>query len=245
MKRQTKSILFAVIVIAAILSVSLYAVVYHAMSPFAQRQDKTMYTPKQNVVIQAGTFNGNIEIHSTTGSQIEVIYNVTAQEGYLNDIKTFTNESKTDSTTTITTSAMLQTNHASNYKADLILNLPNTSIYNLTLNTLNGNIIKPQINDAKVAASTSNGNIDIKDGGATEIDAMAVNGNVKISLTQGTLFQVAASVGNGHITHQGITLDADPDSATRLKGATLGGEGKLSLALNSGNGNIAIEYITP
>lgn len=135
-KRQTKSILFAVVVIAAVLSVSIYAVVYHATAPLAQRQDKTTYTPRQNVVIQAGTFNGNIEIHSTTGSQIEVIYNVIAAEGYLNDIKTYTNETKTDNTTTITTSAMLQTNQASNYKADLILNLPNTSTYNLTLNTI-------------------------------------------------------------------------------------------------------------
>jgi DUF4097 and DUF4098 domain-containing protein YvlB len=244
-KRSTRSIISAVIVIAVILSVCVYAVLYHATAPLAQRQDKTQYTPKPNVVIQAGTFNGDIVIQSTTGSQIEVIYNVTAQEGYLNDIQTYTNETKTDNTTTITTSANLQINQASNYKADLILNLPNTSSYNLTLNTVNGNIIKPQLNDTKVVATTSNGNIDLKDGGATEIDAMSVNGNVKISLTQGTLFQVAASVGNGKITHQGITLDANPDSATRLKGATTGGEGNLSLSLNSGNGNIAIEYSTP
>jgi DUF4097 and DUF4098 domain-containing protein YvlB len=123
--------------------------------------------------------------------------------------------------------------------------LPSTSTYNLTLNTANGNIIKPQIKDSKVVATTSNGNIDLKDGVASEIDAIAVNGNVKIGLTHGTLFQVAASVGNGQITHEGIALDADPDTATRLKGTTLDGAGDLSLALNTGNGNISIEYVSP
>ncbi len=247
MRRQTKSILFAVIVIVAIVSVSIYAVVYHATAPLAQRQDKTEYTPRENVDIQAGTFNGDIIIQSTTGSRIEVTYNVTAPDGYLNDIKTFNNETKTDNTTTLITGAELQLSQTqeSGYKADLVINLPETSTYNLTLTTGNGNIIKPQINDSKVVASTSNGNIDLKDGDAREIDVMAVNGNVKIGLTQGTLFQVAASVGNGKITHQGIALDADPDTATRLKGTTSGGAGTLNLALNTGNGNISIEYLFP
>ena len=140
LKRSTKSIIFALVLIAAILTVCAFAVIQNAMAPLEQREDKTAYTPKENVVIQASTFNGDIEIQSTTGSQIEVIYNVTAPNGHLKDIKTYTNETKSDNLTTIVTSAALQINQGVNYKASLIVNLPNNSKYNLTLTTPNGNI---------------------------------------------------------------------------------------------------------
>ena len=74
---------------------------------------------------------------------------------------------------------------------------------------------------------------------------MTLNGNIKIGLTQGTLFNVTASVGNGNITHQGIQLNASTETATRLKGATSGGDGKLNLSLISGNGNVAISVLNP
>jgi hypothetical protein len=218
--------MFALVLIAAIVTVCVFAVIQNAMAPMEQRQDKTVYTPKEYVVIQAATFNGEIEIHSTTGSQIEVMYNVTAPNGYLKDIKTATNETKSDNVTTIVTSAELQINQGVNYKANLIINLPSNSRYNLTLTTPNGNI----------NTQGSNNN---------EINAITGNGNINIGLTQNTLFQVTATTVNGHITHQGITLDTDTDTTTRLKGATSAGEGNLTLSLMSGNGNIAIEHITP
>lgn len=218
--------IIAGIFIVAILSVCAFAVIYHAAAPLAQRQDKKSFATNENVNIQASTFNGNVEIRSTTGSQIEVIYNVTATEGYLNDIKTSANETRTTNLTTITAKALLQVNQASDYAANLVIYLPSTGRYNLTL-------------------TTTNGNVDIQVDNCGEINAMSMNGNVKIGLTQGALFQVAASVANGNITHQGITLDAETDTATRLKGTTSGGEGNLVLTLMSGNGNIAIEYLTP
>ena len=226
MKRSTKSIIFALVLIAAIVTVCVFAVIQNAMAPMEQREDKTVYTPKENVVIQAATFNGDIEIHSTTDNKIEVMYNVTAPNGYLKDIKTATNETKNDNVTTIITSAELQVNQGVNYKASLIVNLPSNSRYNLTL-------------------TTPNGNIDTQGSNSNEINAITGNGNVNIGLTQNTLFQVTATTVNGHITHQGITLDTDTDTTTRLKGATSAGEGNLTLSLMSGNGNIAIEYITP
>jgi cytoskeletal protein RodZ len=225
-KRSTKSIIFALVLIAAILLFCVFAVIQNAMAPLEQREDKTVHTPKENVVIQAATFNGDIEIRSTTGSQIEVMYNVTAPNGFLKDIKTFTNETKSDNLTTIITSAELQVNQGVNYKANLIVNLPNNSRYNLTL-------------------TTPNGNIDIQGSNSNEINAMTANGNVNIDLSQNTLFQVTASTVNGNITHQGITLDASTETSTRLNGATSAGEGNLILALMSGKGNIAIEYVMP
>ncbi len=207
-----------------------------------QREDKTTYTPNRNVVIQATTFNGNIEIQPTTGSLIEVIYSIKTPQGHLYDIKTATNETKNENTTTLVTSAQNQASILGAY-ASLLIKLPATSQYNLTLLTANGDIVKPQLNDVKVAVSTSNGNIDIKDSNCSLIEAVSMNGDIKVGLAQGTLFHVAASVGNGNIAYQGIAMNTTTLSATRLKGATSAGEGNLSLSLMSANGNITIEYL--
>ncbi|MCW4028698.1 MAG: hypothetical protein NWE92_03525 [Candidatus Bathyarchaeota archaeon] len=241
-KRSNRSIIFALVVIATLLSVCAYAFWYHANAPLAQREDKTVYTPLENVKIDAATFNGDIEIQVTSGNQIEIIYTITAPDGYLSDVTTSTNENKTDNLTTLTATSLLLSSDSTNYKANLLIKVPNTNKYNLTLTTANGNIIKPQLNDTTVVATTNKGNIDIKDGGASEIDAMTLNGNINIGLMQNTLFQVAASVGNGKITHQGISLDTSTDTATRLMGTTTGGKGNLTLALVSGNGDITVEY---
>lgn len=226
MKRSTRSMLIAVIIIIALVTVCVAAVIYNANAPLATRQDKTVYTPQGNVKIQAVTFNGNIEVHPSTSNQIEVIYDIKASNGYLNDIKTTSNETKTENLTTIITKATLQVNQASQYEASLVINVPASGNYNLTL-------------------TTSNGDVNVQVGNCAEIVAMTYNGDVNVGLPQGTLFTVAASVGNGNITHQGIALDTSNETATRLKGVTTGGEGSLELALNSGNGNIAIQYFTP
>jgi DUF4097 and DUF4098 domain-containing protein YvlB len=225
-KRSTRSIITAVIIIVAILSVCVGVVVYHATAPLAQRQDKTSFAANENVKIQAITFNGNIEVYPTTGSEIELVYNVAATEGYLNDIDTSTNETRNGNLTLITAKAVLQANQADDYAANLVINLPRTGNYNLTL-------------------TTSNGDVDVRVDNCFEINAMSMNGNVEVCLAQGTLFQVAASVANGNIDHQGIVLDSQTDTATRLKAATLAGEGNLVLTLMSGYGNITIKYVIP
>jgi DUF4097 and DUF4098 domain-containing protein YvlB len=183
-----------------------------------------MFNPTENMAIQARTFDGNIAIGSTSGNQIEVIYNVAASYGYIGDIKTSADETKKGNLTTITAKATLSVNQASIYEANLVINLPSSGKYNITVTTNNGNInIQPTVSRV--------------------ITAMTYNGNVDVNLQQGTVFEVAASVGNGNITHQGINLNATTDTATRLEGATAGGEGNLVLALNSGNGNITIKFI--
>jgi len=214
-------------------------------APLEQREDKTTYTPNPIVVIEATTFNGNIEVQPTNGSQIEVVYTIKAPQGHLYDIKTSTNETKNQNLTTITTSANNEgTAPSVNHYASLILKLPTTSQYNLTLLTANGDITKPQLNTTKISVSTNNGNIDIKDDNATSIEAITMNGNIKIGLAKDTLFQVAATVSNGNIAYQGIAMTTSQQTARYLKGATSAGEGNLFLTLMSANGNINIEYYT-
>jgi len=215
-------------------------------APLEQREDKTTYTPNPIVVIEATTFNGNIEVQPTSGSQIEVVYTIKAPQGHLYDVKTYTNETKSQNQTTLVTYANNEgpETPSVNHYASLILKLPTTSQYNLTLITANGDIIKPQLNTTKVSASTNNGNIDIKDDNAASIEAITMNGNVKIGLAKDTLFQVAATVSNGNIAYQGIAMTTSVQTATHLKGATSAGEGNLFLTLMSANGNINIEYYT-
>jgi DUF4097 and DUF4098 domain-containing protein YvlB len=76
----------------------------------------------------------------------------------------------------------------------------------------------------------------------SEVGVITDNGHININLPKDTMFQVAASVANGEISHQGITMNANPDSQTRLKGTTVAGEGSLVITLMSGNGDITIAY---
>lgn len=223
MKRSTKSIIFALVIIAAIVSVCLYAVIQNALAPMAQREDKSVFTPNQNVVIDATTFSGNIKIQPTTGSQIEVIYQVSAPNGYLKDVKTSANQTNDGNTTTIATSAAIQTNEGVTYTANLIVNVPSTSNYNLTL-------------------TTHSGNVDVQVEKSSEIGIITDTGYIKVNVPQSTLFQVTASVGNGEISHQGITMNADTDTATRLNGNTVGGAGNLVMTLMSAYGDITLAY---
>jgi hypothetical protein len=224
-KKAKRNIIFALVIIAAIISVCLYAVIQNALAPLAQREDKSVFTPKQNVVIQASTFSGDIKIQPTAGSQIEVIYQVSAPNGFLSDIKTSANQTTSDNLTTIVTSAVLQINQGVTYTASIIINVPTTGTYNFSL-------------------TTHSGNVDVQAEKANEIGVITDSGYININLPESTPFQVTASVANGKISHQGIAMDANPDSETRLKGTTTGGEGNLVMTLMSGNGDVTIAYKT-
>jgi DUF4097 and DUF4098 domain-containing protein YvlB len=156
-----------------------------------QREDKTTNVATQNVTIKAATFNGDIVIAESTSDQIEVTYNIEAPQGHINEIKTTTTNQTLNGNTEIVTEAKIENPNNQlkvNYRASITIKLPSTSQYNLTLNTLNGNIVKPQLNDMTLKATTNNGYIDIKDDNATSIEASNLNGNVKVSLVEGTLY---------------------------------------------------------
>jgi DUF4097 and DUF4098 domain-containing protein YvlB len=224
-KRSNKSIIFALVIIAAIVGISLYAIIQNSLAPPATREDKSVFTPKQNVLIDASTFSGNIEVQPTVGSQIEVTYQLSAPNGFLNDIKTSSNQSDNGDLTTITTRAAIQINQGVAYTANIVIKVPSTSTYNLTLTTHNGNI--------NVQAEKSR-----------EIGAITDNGNINVSVPKDTLFQATASVANGKISHQGIEITG-LDSTTRLKGNTVNGAGSLVMTLMSGNGDITLAYTNP
>jgi DUF4097 and DUF4098 domain-containing protein YvlB len=237
----------AIVIILSIGIVLLESGVFYIPPALEQREDTTTYAPNHNVVIEAQTFCGNIDIQPSSGSQIEVTYTIKAPSGHLYDIKINNNETKTENQTRLTTTAQ---NHgdptATQYTADLTLKLPSSSQYNLTLITGNGNITKPQLNDQKVAASTLNGDITLTDNGnCVSLGANCMNGNIKVNLARGTLFEVAASVGNGKIDTTGIALDTSVQNDKRLEGTTSAGEGTLTLSLVTGNGTIKLEYYNP
>ncbi len=243
MQTSAKIALIVVVVLAA--GVILLELGIFYVDPTLETHINTAtYTPNQNVVINADTFTGNIQIQPTSGSQIEVTYTIKNPTGHLTDVQIKNNETKTDTQTTLVTSAQNSGDPSSTlYSADLLLKLPTSCQYNLTLVTMNGNIVKPQLSCAKLGVSTMNGDITLTDDGAGKIiDATCMNGNINVDLPQNTLFSVVASVGNGNISYQGIQLTASTQSATRLKASTSAGEGALAIQLMTANGNIKLAY---
>ena len=248
MEQQTKIIVAVAVIVAAVLVVSAYVFLNSAFTPLDQREDKTSKAAAKNVEIQATTFNGDIQIQNSTNNEIEVTYNVEAPKGHLNEIVTATtNQTEDQNSFILVAEAKLVNSNQGltvNYRANIIIKLPNTSQYNLTLHTLNGNIVKPQVNDIIVVANTDNGYIDIKDSNCTSINASSKNGNVKVGLAQGTLFSVDANTANGNVSYQGIAMNTSVQTATHLSGSTSAGSGSTNMRLSTANGNITIAYFS-
>jgi DUF4097 and DUF4098 domain-containing protein YvlB len=247
MKSSTKIIIAVAVIIVVAVSISTYAFLNSALTPLEQKETRTTSIATQNVEIQATTFNGNIEIQTSSDNQIEVIYDLEAPQGHIEEITTAsTNQTQNGNTKIIAEAKIADSNNQIrvNYRAHIIIKLPSSSQYNLTLNTLNGNIVKPQLNDNSIVATTFNGYIDIKDDNASSINASSLNGYVKIGLVQGTLFQVEATTANGQVTYQGIAMNTDIQTSTHLNGNTTAGIGHLNLALSTANGNVTIEYFS-
>jgi DUF4097 and DUF4098 domain-containing protein YvlB len=209
-----------------------------------QREERSVYELNTNVVIDAVTFRGNIEIQSTTDNQIEVIYTLKAPSGELSTLTSQTTETKNDNQTTISTRAQDKiTYNNPDHSADLLIKLPVSGQYDLKLLSEDGDITIPQLNVGKVSVSTTSGNINIaNNGNAKSLEAISMHGSVTIGLAKNTLFYVAAMVINGNIHHSGITIDAEEQTATQLKGITTGGEGNLALTLLASQGDITIKY---
>lgn len=226
--------------------IGVYVVLNNALAPLEQKQEQATFPGAQYVEIQADTFNGNIEIQPTNSSQIEVTYNLEAPEGRIDEIIVeTTNQTQKEALKIIAKTKLTDSTEIRvNYRATIIVKLPTNDQYNLTLGTLNGNIIKPLLNDKTVTATTNNGRIDLKDDNATSITASSLNGNVDIRLVQGTLFKVDASTANGQVTWQGIAMNINSQTATKLNAATTQGPGNLDIKLSSANGNVSIEYFS-
>ena len=245
MNLTSKIVLVVTVIVVIAVIITAYTFFIGALAPLEQRQDKTTNMATQNIEVQAITFNGDIIIETSTSNQIEVTYDVKAPQGHLNEITTATTNQTINENTKIVAEAKIENDGIKvNYRSSITIKLPSSSQYNLTLSTLNGNIIKPLLNDMNIVATTNNGYIDIKDDNASSIDASSLNGNVNINLLKGTLFQVDANTANGHVTCQGIAMDTTIQTTTHLKGNTTDGIGYLNITLSLANGNATIEYLT-
>jgi len=246
MKTSVKIALLIVIALSVALVVLQSGLLYTPVA-LDQREDRTVCSSNENVVIDVSIFSGKIEIQPTTDDQIELIYTIKAPPGELSTIITQTDETKNEDQTTIITRANDNIKYvAPNHSADLLIKLPLDSQYNLTLLSGNGDITLSKLNLNKVRASTTQGNINIESSDSTtSIEALSMNGGIRIALAKDTLFYVAATVvGTGSIEYFGIDLDTEIATQTRLKASTSAGEGNLILTLMSTNDKITIEYLT-
>ncbi len=246
MNLSNKITIIVIVIVAIAAIITAYTMFFGALAPLEQRQDKTANVATQNVEIQATTFNGDITIETSANNQIEIVYDVQAPQGHLNEITTSTTNQTTNSNTKIIAEAKIENGGVrANFRSSMTIKLPSSSQYNLTLSTLNGNIIKPLLNDTNVVATSNNGYIDLKDDNANSIEASSQNGNVDVKLTKDTLFQVDGTTANGHVTYQGIAMNTSVQTTTHIKGNTTDGQGHLTMTLSSANGNVTIEYFTP
>ncbi len=246
MNFENKLIISAAIILVGILIIGGYSFLNSALARLEQKQETSSFSPMQNVEIKAATFNGDIEIQTTDNRLIEITYMLEAPEGHINQlIVDTTNQTQGESALIIAEAKIKDSTEIKvNYKASIVIKLPNNSQYNLTLNTLNGNIIKPLLNDITVVATTNNGRIEIKDNNATSIAASSLNGNINIDLLEGTLFKIDASTANGQVSYQGIAINSNIQTSTHLNGITTYGSGTLDLKLSTANGNIFVEYFS-
>jgi DUF4097 and DUF4098 domain-containing protein YvlB len=246
MHTSAKLMFVAIIVFLAVIGVLCSGLVHIEPTPPQKRQDTSSYTPLGNVEIDATTFNGDIAVEQSSSDKIEVTYSIQTPQGKIDSVKINNNETKTENTTRLVTTAENVGGDPANaaYIADLVLKLPSGCSYNLTLVTMNGDVSKEVVGDLRVGVTTMNGDIALSaDAGCREITATCMNGDIEVSLAQGTEFNVAASVGNGAITYDGVPLQASEDTATRLKAATQNGADALKVALMSGDGNIKLSYV--
>jgi DUF4097 and DUF4098 domain-containing protein YvlB len=256
LKQTTKILLVVAVIVIVAFSLVSYSLFNKSSVQLDLKVDtKTLdYTRLENVTIIASTFNGNVEIQTTTNNTIEVTYKMQAPKGHLDEIIGTTNPDLNQDASTPNVlqalsvkASMSNSSHSlvGNYKADITIKLPTNSKYNLTLTTQNGDIIKPQLNDVSVVARTGNGNINIKDAGANVILGQTQNGNINVALAQGTLFQTNAVSGNGKVSHDDIGMITTFENGSHLIGATSLGQGNLNMTLSASNGNIALTYLNP
>jgi DUF4097 and DUF4098 domain-containing protein YvlB len=206
---------------------------------------KTVHNASEAVDLDASTINGNIEIQVTDDDTVQVIYDVFAPKDHLYDIQTGTNGSRDGNVTKIIAEAKLQNNADNavvNRGANIVVKVPKNATINLSLQTLNGNVIVPALNGNGLVAHSNNGNIDLTIMNNSKINADTLNGNINVKLLNDTLFSVEASTMSGNVGHGQIRMTPDKETSTQLIGHTEAGSGSLNMYLRTMNGNIEISY---
>lgn len=206
---------------------------------------KTVHNASESIDLDVITFNGNIEIQNSTVDTVEVIYDVFAPQGHLYDILTGTNGSSIGNTTKIIAEAKLQDQENKpvvNHGANILVKVPRSATYNLSLRTLNGNIKVPALNGNGMVLRSTNGNVDLTVENFFNINAETLNGDINVKLQDGTLFSVNASTMNGRVSHGLVHMTPEKETSTRLIGHTEAGNGSLRMDLSTLNGNVEISY---
>ena len=193
------------------------------MSPVEHREDKTVHDGADKVSIEADTFGGNIEISESTTDKIEVVYDVYASEGHLNDIVTGTNYSRDGDTLKITAITRIRDNAnmiTGRLGAHINIKVPKNASYSLNLNTAGGNIIVTELNGSRLKTATAGGNIDFNGGKYDTISVNTAGGNVHATYDADTAtFQTLG--GNIYITSK--------QTAGTLNANTAGGNVEVRL----------------
>ncbi len=152
------------------------------------RQDNSSHAGASKINIDLNDFNGNINVVESETNDIEVLYDVHASQGHLNDVVTNTAYVQDGDTLKITSEARQKDTgifshvHFFYYDiagADVVVKVPRDSWYQLGLTTSNGNVAVTALNGSTITLDSDFGDIEINGGRFDNIDASTDLGQIK------------------------------------------------------------------
>ncbi|MCD1294647.1 hypothetical protein CUJ83_06495 [Methanocella sp. CWC-04] len=154
--------------------------------PTDYREDAGSHAVADNVTIDVYTFNGNVELMETNGSNIDVKVKIRAPEGRLDEIDSDIRFTGTNDTLNLNVEVNKDfTGLTGRYGADVYVYMPENAMYELNLMTSNGRITVGEFNGSSLVAGTSNGAVDILGGSYGILDVSTSNGAINAKYDSG------------------------------------------------------------
>jgi hypothetical protein len=193
--------------------------------PVEHREDKTVHAAAPNVDLDVTTIGGKVEIVDSADGNVEVVYDVFASPGHLDDVRTGTDYSQSGDTLKIRAEAKIPdidrlVNIGVTRGANVIVKLPKDAKVNLNLNTLGGDIVVPERNGGRMELNSMGGKIRVNGGQYSTVKATTAGGD--IYARYGATYATFETMGGG------IYLDANQTTGS-LKATTAGGDIDVTL----------------
>ncbi len=152
------------------------------------RQDNSSHAGASKINIDLNDFNGNINVVESDTNDVEVVYDVHASQGHLDDVVTNTAYVMDGDTLKVTSEAKQKDTgifgnvHIGLYVspgADVVVNVPRDSQYQLDLATSYGDVAVTALNGSTMTLNSDYGGIVINGGRFENIDASTDLGQIK------------------------------------------------------------------
>jgi DUF4097 and DUF4098 domain-containing protein YvlB len=210
------------------------------------RQDNSSHVGAGKINIDLNDFNGNINVVESETNTVEVIYDVYASQGHLDDVVTDTTYVMDGDTLKVTSESKQKNTeifgniHIGHYVspgADVVVNVPRDSQYQLDLATSYGDMTVTALNGSTMTLNSDYGDIVINGGRFENIDASTDLGQIKAQYDANT----AKFRSNGGSIDLDSSGAADSLTATTDLGSVTAKYNASSATFRSSAGSIDLE----